>query len=201
MGKRRGYSGFLKIIVRARDIMVSTCQRLTLRKSYRQTENTPLNLDFKGGDRLKFGDVVTAVASLAVITTLLDSVLLVVLVPVISGKGVDVSGILSTLVASLIVGYLFALKIQEESRRGAIVSIVVLFTVVSMLATIAFIANPLASPAVKESMDGMFSTSGWTNFDWFDAMFMVVALNVVIALVFGFIGLYAGSMLRKPKKS
>jgi hypothetical protein len=156
---------------------------------------------FKGGERLKFGDVVTAVASLAVITTLLDSVLLAVFIPVMSGKGTAVAGILSTLVASLIVGYLFALKIQEESRRGAIASTVVLFTVVSMLATMAFIANPLVSPAVKENMDSMFSTSGWTNYDWFDAMFMVVALNVVIALVFGFIGLYAGSILRKPKKS
>jgi len=156
---------------------------------------------FKGGERLKFGDVVTAVASLVVITLLLDSVLLAIFVPVMSTGGTDVAGILSTLVASLIVGYVFALKIQEESKRAAIGRIVVLFTVVSMFATMAFIANPLASPAVKESMDTMFSTSGWTNYDWFDAMFMLVALNVVIALVFGFIGLYAGSMLRKPKKS
>jgi hypothetical protein len=150
---------------------------------------------------LKFGDVVTAVASLAVITLLLDSVLLAVFVPVMSAGGTDVAGILSTLVASLIVGYVFALKIQEESRRGAIGRIVVLFTVVSMFATMVFIANPLASPAVKESMDTMFSTSGWTNYDWFDAMFVLVALNVVVALVFGFIGLYVGSMLRKPKKT
>ena len=150
---------------------------------------------------MKFGDVVTAVASLGVITLLLDSVLLAVFVPVMHAGGTDIAGILSTLVASLIVGYVFALKIQEESRRGAIGSIVVLFTVVSMLATMVFIANPLASPAVKESMDTMFSTSGWTNYDWFDAMFVLVALNVVVALVFGFIGLYAGSMLRKPKKT
>jgi len=150
---------------------------------------------------LKFGDVVTAVASLVVITLLLDSVLLAIFVPVMSTGGTNVAGILSTLVASLIVGYVFALKMQEESKRAAIGRIVVLFTVVSMFATMAFIANPLASPAVKESMDTMFSTSGWTNYDWFDAMFMLVALNVVIALVFGFIGLYAGSMLRKPKKS
>jgi hypothetical protein len=154
-----------------------------------------------GGDWLKFSDVVTAAASLAVITLLLDSVLLAVFVPVMSSGGTDIAGILSTLVASLIVGYVFALKIQEESRRGAIANIAVLFTVVSMLATMVFIANPLASPAVKESMDTMFSTSGWTNYDWFDAMFVLVALNVVVALVFGFIGLYAGSMLRKPKKT
>jgi len=32
-------------------------------------------------------------------------------------------------------------------------------------------------------------------------MEMIVASYVVYALVFGFIGLYAGSMLRKPRKS
>jgi hypothetical protein len=41
--------------------------------------------------------------------------------------------------------------------------------------------------------------------DWFYYEAMVLAantaLNGVLALVFGFIGLYAGSMLRKPKKS
>jgi hypothetical protein len=154
-----------------------------------------------GGERLKFSDVVTAVASLVVVDTLLNSVLLAVFVPVMSAGGTDVAFIISFLVASLIVGYVFALKIQEESRRGAIGSIVVLSTVVVMLAVIAFIASPLASPAVKESLNSMFNTSGWTNYDWFDAAFMVVALNMVYALVFSFIGLYAGSMLRKPKKT
>jgi hypothetical protein len=68
-----------------------------------------------GGERLKFGDVVAAVASLVVINLLLISVLLVVFVPMIS-----IDGILSILVASSIVGYVFALKIQEESRPKAI---------------------------------------------------------------------------------
>ena len=151
---------------------------------------------------MKFGDVVTAVASLVVISILYDSALLAVSVPMIMIRwGTVVAGILSILVASLIVGYLFAVKIQEESRRGAIGSIVVLSTVVLTFFTMALLANPLASPAIKESLDSMFSTSGWTNYDWFVAMVMVVALEAVIALVFGFIGLYAGSMLRKPKKT
>jgi hypothetical protein len=151
---------------------------------------------------LKFGDVVTAVASLVVISILYDSALLAVSVPMIMIRwGTVVAGILSILVASLIVGYLFAVKIQEESRRGAIGRIVVLSTVVLTFFTMALLANPLASPAIKESLDSMFSTSGWTNYDWFVVMVMVVALEAVIALVFGFIGLYAGLMLRKPKKT
>lgn len=151
---------------------------------------------------MKFGDVVTAVASLVVISILYDSALLAVSVPMIMIRwGTVVAGILSILVASLIVGYLFAVKIQEESRRGAIGRIVVLSTVVLTFFTMALLANPLASPAIKESLDSMFSTSGWTNYDWFVVMVMVVALEAVIALVFGFIGLYAGLMLRKPKKT
>lgn len=151
---------------------------------------------------MKFGDVVTAVASLVVISILYDSALLAVSVPMIMIRwGTVVAGILSILVASLIVGYLFAVKIQEESRRGAIGRIVVLSTVVLTFFTMALLANPLASPAIKESLDSMFSTSGWTNYDWFVVMVMVVALEAVIALVFGFIGLYASLMLRKPKKT
>jgi hypothetical protein len=159
-----------------------------------------------GGERLKFGDVVTAVASLVVIDFLLDTVLLALFVPMNPTGGtahtvIMVAEILSPLVASLIVGYVFALKIQEESRMGAIGSIVVLFTVVMMLGILAMGANPLVSPMVKENVDSMYSTSGWTNYHWFVTMSVVVALYAVFNLVFGFIGLYAGSMLRKPKKT
>jgi fluoride ion exporter CrcB/FEX len=153
---------------------------------------------------LKFGDVVTAVASLVVIDILLDSVLLAVFVPVNSYWAPDVAGILSVLVASLIVGYLFAVKIQEESRRGAIGRIVVLSAVVLTFATMAMFANPYMGTAINEGLESTYSTSGWTTWDWVAysqfVMVMLVALNVVIALVFGFIGLYAGSMLKKPKK-
>jgi len=155
---------------------------------------------------LKFGDVVTAVASLVVIDVLLDFVLLVVFIPVNSYWGSDIAGIISFLVASLIVGYVFAAKIHEESRTGAIGRIVVLFTVVVMFAAMAlFAANPYLDTAIKEGLESNFSTSGWTTSDWFGYSFlatvMLVAFNVVFALVFSFIGLYAGSMLRKPKKT
>jgi hypothetical protein len=159
-----------------------------------------------GGERLKFGDVVTAVAALAVIDVLLDFVLLAVFIPVNSYWGSDIAGIISFLVASLVVGYVFAVKIQEESRTGAIGRIVVLFTVVVMFAAMAlFAANPYTSTAIKEGLESNFSTSGWTTSDWFGYSFlatvMLVAFNVIFALVFSFIGLYAGSMLRKPKKT
>jgi len=146
------------------------------------------------------------VSSLTVIATLLFFVFLAVFVPVNSSWGVDIANIISILVASLIVGYVFAVKIREESRMRAIGSIVVLFTVVLMFALMALLAvNPYMSMAIDEGLESMFSTSGWTTVDWVGyshfVLIMIVALNDVFALVFGFIGLYAGSILRKPKKT
>ena len=154
---------------------------------------------------MKFGDIITAVASLTVVSLLLNFVFLAVFVPVDSSWGVNVAGILSILVASLIVGYLFAVKIQEESKMGAIGRIVVLFTVVIMFAFMALVAvNPYMEAWMNEDLENMFSTSGWTTKDWFSyslvALVAMVAFNVVFALVFGFIGLYVGSRLRKPSK-
>jgi uncharacterized membrane protein len=51
----------------------------------------------------------------------------------------------------------------------------------------------------------MYATSAWTKTDWYVygqvALMTYVVLNVVLVLVLTFIGLYAGSMLRKPKKT
>jgi len=164
-----------------------------------------VHFHFNGGDRLRFGDVVVAVASLSIIDVLLDFALLAVFVPVNSYWGVDVSGIISMLVAALVVGYVFAAKIHEESRIGAIGRIVVVSALVFMFATLAMFLNPYTNTALTETLESMYSTSGWTTWDWVAysqlAMVMLVALNVVLAVVFSFIGLYAGSMLRKPKEN
>jgi len=146
------------------------------------------------------------VASLTVVTILLDFVFLVAFVPVDPYWGVDVASILSILVASLIVGYVFAAKIQEGSRMGAIGRIVVLFSVVIMFAFLTSVAvNPYMGAMMEEGLESMFSTSGWETTDWLGyshlALIMMAAFNVVFALVFGFIGIYVGSRLRKPSKS
>jgi hypothetical protein len=160
---------------------------------------------FGGGDGLKFGDVITAVASLTVVNILLEYAFLEIFAPMTPTGGtahalISVAGILSTLVASLLIGYVFASKIQEESRWGAIGSIVVLHAVVFMLILVPLMANPFVYPVVKDNLDSMFSTtttSGWTDYEWFVAAVGVVMFNVVVVLVFSFIGLYLGSM-RKP---
>jgi hypothetical protein len=150
---------------------------------------------------LKFSDVVIATASLVLIGLALDAVLKVLFIPLNSNEGELLAYIIAWLVASLIVGYVFALKIQDESRIRAIGGIVVLSAFTLMFFLGVWIANPLASPWFKESLEGMFNTSGWTNYDWSAYTALVTTVDIVIGLVFSFIGLYAGSMLRKPKKT
>jgi hypothetical protein len=149
---------------------------------------------------LKFSDVVVATASLVLIGFLLDFALKGVFVLLNSTMSEILAYGIAFLVASLIVGYVFALKIQDESRIRAIGSIVVLSSFMLMLFLFAWIANPIASPWVKESLENLFNTSGWTNYDWSAYLALAMTLEVVLALLLSFIGLYAGSMLRKPKK-
>jgi hypothetical protein len=69
----------------------------------------------------------------------------------------------------------------------------------------ALFVNPYMGVAMKEGLESMFATSTWTTWDWVAysqlVMVMLVAVNVILALVVGFIGLYGGAMLRKPKRS
>jgi hypothetical protein len=156
---------------------------------------------------LKFGDVILAVATAAVIDVVVVAVLLTVLVPPLgSSWGLNVAAFVSIIVAGLLVGILFAGQIQEESRMKAVGQIAVLAAFVELFAVlIAFPTNGYYGAWTTETLQGMFSTGAWTTVDWFTYEGMMtywyVALNVVLTFVLGFIGLYAGSMLRKPKKA
>ncbi len=131
---------------------------------------------------------------------LLQSVLLAAFARTIP-EGLDIAGVISVLAASLIVGYVFSQKIQEESRRRAIASITVLSAVVFMFFAMALFANPLASPAIREHISNAFATTGWTNGDWLAGSVMIMGLLVASALAGILVGLYAGAMVRKPKKT
>jgi hypothetical protein len=88
----------------------------------------------------------------------------------------------------------------------AVGKIAVLSAFVQMFAIIiSFSGNSYYGAWMKDALLRMFSTGAWVTMDWFVyeelALLLEVALNVVLTLVLGFIGLYVGSMLRKPKKS
>ena len=153
---------------------------------------------------MKFGDVVTAVATLAVVYVLIYSVLGIVLVPLNSVWGLNVTFFVSVLVSASIVGYVFAGKIREESRMVSIGKIVVLFAFVIMLIVLGSGLAGHSSALTDENLQNMYDTSSWTNMDWvaYETVMgaLMASVNVLVVLALGFVGVYAGSM-RKPKKT
>jgi len=156
---------------------------------------------------LKFGDVILAVATIGVIDAMIWFVLGAALIPSIgSFWGMNSTGIISMLIAALVVGYVLAGKIQEESRIRAVGKISVLSaSVIASIVMISAAANPYYKDWIDETLRDMYATSAWTTTDWYVygqlALMTLVVLNVVLVLILTFIGLYVGSMLRKPKKS
>ena len=160
--------------------------------------------NFEGGDRLKFGDVVTAVASSVVVMVLIHFPLMIVLIPTLGSYwGINVSAIISVLLSALIVGYVFAAKIWEESRMEAIAKITVLAALLMAFAVVMEVAAMADwTTWVKETYTGTPPSSA---FEWYvvEGVYLGAQafLNVVIVLLLGFIGLYVGSMFKRPAKS
>ena len=147
---------------------------------------------------MKFSDVIMAAALLFVVGLVLTGVLFVPFAPLKNSMSL-VAGIIGGLIVSIIVGYLFAVQIREESRLRAIGSIVLLATAGLLIFLVGWFANPLVSPAIRDSMQSMFSTGAWTDYDWFAYTAVAMALETIIFVVVSFVGLYVGSLL-KPKK-
>ena len=153
---------------------------------------------------MKFSDVIIAVASLFVVAWMINTVLNFVLLPASTSYGGEVAYILSVLISALVVGYVFAGEMREESRMASIGKVVVLFAVLMIFVmSMGALSKhyPLFIDDQLSSMYGTTTTNSWTNAQWFwyeTAYFMLVAtLYAVFSLLFGFIGLYLGSM-RKP---
>ena len=160
-----------------------------------------------GDDSLRFGDVLTAVASLFLITVLVSYPLEIVLIPTLGFYwGPTLGALSSVLISSLIVGYIFARKILE-GRKESIAKISVLFAVL-MIFSIAINNAALGEDFtqwVHETYQEANPTASLTTFEWYvigglfigSQMFM----NAITLVPLNFIGLYVGSMLRKPVKS
>jgi len=159
---------------------------------------------------LRFGDVVTCVASIAVIYALIVAPLDMVFVSVGLGfeLGQYIGAFVSFFLSALISGYIFAGKIWEAWRE-AITKITVLWAaLVSLIATMipAGVAHwgLVSEEKFREKFPGISWTTlsnaermGWEMINNAGFLFLIVGM----ALVLSFIGLYVGSMLRKPKKS
>jgi hypothetical protein len=154
-----------------------------------------------GGDGLKFSDVIIATVSLVLFGLLLNGFLLVAFGSVSASSTSDtLASIISFLVASLVVGYVFALEIQDESRTKAIGVIVILSAFTLLTIVTIWIATPFASPWEQDFLNSMFNrtTSSWSHYDLNAYEALASSVEVIMGMVISFIGLYVGSMLRKP---
>jgi uncharacterized protein YacL len=151
---------------------------------------------------LKFSDVIIATVSLFLLGFILDTFLMVTFGSLSASSTSDtLAFVISVLMASLVVGYLFALKIQEESRIRATGVIAVLSAFTLLVVFLIVMANGFASPWFKDSLNSMFNRTTWTDYDLSAYAALAVSVQVIIGLVISFIGVYIGSMLRKPKKA
>ena len=155
---------------------------------------------------MKFEDVIVAVASSVVVCLIVDTVLQMALIPMNSFWGLNIATILSLLVSGLTVGYVFAGKIREESRMTSIAKIALLSAVVLLFAAMAGYGTLYHfGPRTDETLQNTYHTNSWTNTDWvaYEEMMLHIetTLPVVFGLVFGFIGLYFGSMLKPSPKT
>jgi hypothetical protein len=154
---------------------------------------------------LRFGDVITAVASLFLITILISYPLEIVLVSILGLYwGPTIGALISVLLGGFIIGYIFSGKIENGSK-DVIVKISVLFTVLMVFSIVLnnAVLGEYFTDWVHETYQESNPTASLTTFEWFlvgglfigSQMFM----NVIILFVFSLIGLFAGSKLRKKK--
>lgn len=162
---------------------------------------------FKGGDRLKFSDILISVASLAVVLLFIEVILGIVLIPAMGWDwGPTVVGTIGYLLSGLVVGVVFSRKIWEEAGIKTMAKIIVLGATILILYYAAAIPSQGDwTPYVKETYQNANPGNTLTTFQWWNvevsALGQVIALNVLIGVVASFVGLYIGSMLRKPRKS
>jgi len=151
---------------------------------------------------LKFGDVVMAVASIAVVFALIFAPLDIVFVSALGLElGYGVSMIVTFFLSALIGGYIFAGKIWE-ARREAITKIAVLWAALNNVVGLIVPASIAhwglwIEEAYKGEYGATLSTKEWVDLEM---MYQDIAVFAAVgmALVLGFVGLYVGSMLRRP---
>jgi len=154
---------------------------------------------------LKFGDVVTCVASIGVIFALIAFPLDLVFFSVLGLGGYSVGLFVSMFLCALIAGYIFAGKLWE-ARREAITKVSVLWAGLNLLiglivpAGLADWGQKAKEEYLTMNPGATLSAAEWVNWEMI-VQDLTMFLTVVTALVLGFIGLYVGSMLRKPVKS
>ena len=155
---------------------------------------------------MRFSDVITAVASLFLVTVLISYPLEIMLISILGlYSGPLIGALVSVLLGALIIGYVFSGR-TENDRKEAIAKISILFTVLMVFSIVlnnAVLGQDFTN-WFHETYQESNPTASLTTFEWFlvggpfigSQMFM----NVIVLFPFSFIGLYVGLMLKKTTK-
>lgn len=154
---------------------------------------------------MKFGDVITAVASLFLITVLISYPLETMLISLLGlNLAPTIGALISVLLGGLIIGYVFSGK-TADGRKEALVKISILFTVLMLFSIVLnnAVLGEYFTDWVQETYQESNPTASLTTFEWFlvgglfigSQMFM----NAIILFTFSLIGLFTGSRLKKKK--
>ena len=153
---------------------------------------------------MRFRDVATAVASLFLVTVLISYPLEVVLISALGlQSGPPIAAVISVLLSALIVGYVFSGSMiggkEPFFRISVFFTVLMLFSIILNNAVLGEDFSKWFHDSYMESNPN----ASLTSFEWFMVGGLVIGsqmfMNVIILFVFSFIGLFAGSRLRKNK--
>ena len=154
---------------------------------------------------MKFGDVLTAVATYAVLQIVIAFLLTVMALPVFGVLMFTYygAGLTAVFLSTLIVGYLFREGIKEAGRNS-ILRILVLSAFYELLVVVfqPALADwiPFAVDLPKDAFDGtVVTTMEWFLYGLSRRGNMV--FNILIVIGVGFIGLHVGSKLKRVPNS
>lgn len=154
---------------------------------------------------MRFGEIITAVASLFLVTFLISYPLEIVLISFLGlSLAPTIGALVSVLLGGIIIGYIFSGK-MGNGRKEVIVTISILFTVLMIFSIIlnnAVLGNYFTN-WVNETFQESNPTESLTSFEWFVVGGLFIGsqmfMNIIILFVFSFIGLYSGSTLRRKR--
>jgi hypothetical protein len=154
---------------------------------------------------MRFGDIITAVAALFLVTVLISYPLEIVLISILGlYLAPTIGALVSVLFSGLLVGYFLSRKMGDSSNE-IIVKISILFTVLMVFSIIlnSAVLGNYFTDWVHETYQESNPTESLTTFDWFVVGGLFIGsqmfMNVIILFVFSLIGLYSGSILRRKR--
>jgi len=117
----------------------------------------------------------------------------------------ELTGFVAFILSPVIVGYLYGQKIREEDRIRTIANIAALYAVLAVFVVLIENATVEWTPYIRADYLKANPTAAPSAFDWYNiekmALSSEIFLGVVLMLPITFIGLYIGSMLKKPATS